>query len=188
MTNRDHRTTPQKALQDVIASPVQALGEVLLPCPFCGGEPYEHAIEPHTHSPFLKNLGIPDHGGSNVIECGCGAGLIDDTREAVVIRWNQRQHGQHFAGLELDNAHLKLAVREQQTRAETAESELARCRADAERYRWLRDKHNDRESDICVMYEHGLIEDITLMDPECLDLDAAIDAAMRQDQGAQEDK
>lgn len=85
---------------DNTPTPAQALGEVLLPCPFCGGEPHENAIEPHTHSPFLKNMGIPDHGGSHVIECGCGAGLIDDTREAVVIRWNQRQHGQHFAGLE----------------------------------------------------------------------------------------
>lgn len=59
-------------------------------CPFCGAEPMDHAIEPHTHSPFLKQLGIPDHGGSHVVECGCGAGLIDDTKEAVFTRWNRR--------------------------------------------------------------------------------------------------
>lgn len=72
-------------------------------CPFCGSEPYENAIEPHSHSPFLKSLGIPDHGGSHVIECGCGAGLIDESREAVVARWNRRatsgecrEHGSRY--------------------------------------------------------------------------------------------
>lgn len=58
----------------------------LLPCPFCGAEPLEQAIEPHKH----KFSGMPDHPGSHVIECGCGAGLIDQTRDAVVARWNRR--------------------------------------------------------------------------------------------------
>jgi hypothetical protein len=72
-------------------------------CPFCGAEPFDHAIGPHTHSPFLKSLGIPDHGGSHVVECGCGAGFVDDTREAVVARWNRRaaegecrEHGSRY--------------------------------------------------------------------------------------------
>jgi hypothetical protein len=62
----------------------------LLPCPFCGGEPYDYAIEPHSHSPALRGLGIPDHAGSHVIECGCGAGLIADTHAEVATVWNRR--------------------------------------------------------------------------------------------------
>jgi hypothetical protein len=62
----------------------------LLPCPFCGGEPYDYAIEPHSHSPALRGLGIPDHAGSHVIECGCGAGLIADTHAEVATMWNRR--------------------------------------------------------------------------------------------------
>lgn len=59
----------------------------LLPCPFCGGMASEQEIEPHSHHPML---GMPDHPGSYVIECGCGCGLIDDTRELVVARWQAR--------------------------------------------------------------------------------------------------
>lgn len=59
-------------------------------CPFCGGEPTEHAIEPHSHAMTFGDFKMPDHEGSHVIECVCGAGLIDDTREAVVARWNTR--------------------------------------------------------------------------------------------------
>lgn len=33
---------------------------------------------------------MPDHPGSCVIECGCGAGLLDDTEELVTNRWNTR--------------------------------------------------------------------------------------------------
>ena len=62
----------------------------LKPCPFCGGAPVDRAIEAHTHSAPIKALGIPDHPGSHVVECSCGAGLIDDTREEVVTRWNRR--------------------------------------------------------------------------------------------------
>ena len=62
----------------------------LLPCPFCGNEPAEYAIEAHSHSEPLKSLGFPDHKGSHCIECGCGAGLIDDTSEKVFARWNTR--------------------------------------------------------------------------------------------------
>lgn len=65
-------------------------GQVLLPCPFCGQEPMRNFIEPHTHHLSLGGLRMPDYPGSVVIECGCGAGLIDDTDEAVTSRWNSR--------------------------------------------------------------------------------------------------
>lgn len=64
--------------------------ETLLPCPFCGNAPIINRIEQHTHSGLLKELGIPDHPGSVVIECMCGCGLLDATQEAVTARWNQR--------------------------------------------------------------------------------------------------
>jgi hypothetical protein len=54
-------------------------------------------------------------------------------------------------------------------------AELAR---DAARYRWLRDKHNDRACDLAVMYDDGMIEDRHLSENERIDLDAAIDVAM----------
>lgn len=47
-------------------------------------------IEPHTHSPMLKAMGVPDHNGSHVIECGCGAGMIADTFAEVLAMWNRR--------------------------------------------------------------------------------------------------
>tara|TARA_Y100000782_G_scaffold8531_1_gene9947 strand:+ start:8675 stop:9460 length:786 start_codon:yes stop_codon:yes gene_type:complete len=63
----------------------------VLPCPFCGADPLERAIEPHTHSGPLKALGVPDHPGSHVIECGCGAGMIAEAKEAVRAMWNRRE-------------------------------------------------------------------------------------------------
>lgn len=62
----------------------------LEPCPFCGQEPIERAIEAHSHSPAVQALGIPDHEGSHVVECGCGAGLIASTRPEVLAMWNRR--------------------------------------------------------------------------------------------------
>lgn len=70
----------------------------LKPCPFCGGEPTEHAIEPHTHAMQFNDFKMPDHEGSHVIECACGAGFIDDTRDAVVARWNTRALAQPAQG------------------------------------------------------------------------------------------
>ena len=64
----------------------QTSPQELKPCPFCGGAPMISEIEPHKH--FIVDL--PDHTGSWVIECGCGCGLIDDTRDAVTVRWNRR--------------------------------------------------------------------------------------------------
>lgn len=62
----------------------------LLPCPHCGKKPMDHAIEAHTHALTFAGAKMPDHGGSHVIECVCGAGMIDETREAVLSRWNRR--------------------------------------------------------------------------------------------------
>lgn len=62
------------------------MNKELMPCPFCGSAPLVNIIEPHKHS-WAE---MPDHLGSCVIECGCGAGLIDDTQELVSNRWNTR--------------------------------------------------------------------------------------------------
>jgi hypothetical protein len=62
----------------------------LLPCPHCGAEAGEYAIERHAHAIAIGDWKMPDHPGSHVIECGCGAGMIDNTRAAVVARWNRR--------------------------------------------------------------------------------------------------
>lgn len=59
-------------------------------CPFCGKAPTEKAIAPHSHYLRIGDFRMPDYPGSHVIECACGAGLIDDTRDAVVERWNTR--------------------------------------------------------------------------------------------------
>lgn len=61
-----------------------------LRCPHCGEQPIDHAIESHIHALSLDGVKMPDHPGSHVIECVCGAGMIDDTREAVLARWNRR--------------------------------------------------------------------------------------------------
>ncbi len=62
----------------------------LSPCPFCGQQPTEYAIEPHTHVLQFAGGKMPDHQGSHVIECACGCGMIEATREAVVAVWNRR--------------------------------------------------------------------------------------------------
>lgn len=66
--------------------------DALLPCPFCGANASGYEIAPHSHSGPLKALGIPDHGGSYVIEgdCKCGSGLIGATQAEVTARWNRR--------------------------------------------------------------------------------------------------
>lgn len=70
--------------------------DTLKPCPFCGKDPLSYAIEPHEHSPALKQLisDLPDHPGSHVIECVCGAGFIDETLELCAAKWNRRAHQQ----------------------------------------------------------------------------------------------
>jgi len=57
------------------------------PCPFCGGEPMDYNIEPHTH--VIATL-MPDHPGSWWIECPkCDIHMGGDTREEVVAAWNK---------------------------------------------------------------------------------------------------
>ena len=59
----------------------------LKPCPFCDGEAFSYAIEPHKHS--LWN--IPDHNGSGYVECsGCSASVAEDTEEKAKELWNRR--------------------------------------------------------------------------------------------------
>lgn len=58
----------------------------LLPCPFCGAAPYENHIEAHVH----VLVPMPPSNGEYVIECACGAGLIDPNRDRVIERWNTR--------------------------------------------------------------------------------------------------
>jgi hypothetical protein len=61
--------------------------QTLKPCPFCGAEPMEHAIEPHKH----EFCGMPDHPGSHVIECPrCECGMIAATKDVVFAAWNRR--------------------------------------------------------------------------------------------------
>jgi hypothetical protein len=62
----------------------------LLPCPFCGAQPTDYAIEPHTHNFTIGDFKMPDHEGSHIIECQCGAGFVSDTREAAASLWNAR--------------------------------------------------------------------------------------------------
>lgn len=73
----------------------QALGDVL-PCPFCGSSGFRSEYD--------------DHGGRDVYTVTCSNDdcpvselvAFGDTREDADSRWNQRQHGQHFAGLEAE--------------------------------------------------------------------------------------
>lgn len=62
----------------------------LKPCPFCGEQPTINHIEAHSHSFQINGFKMPDHPGSCVIECTCGAGLIDSDFESVSKRWNTR--------------------------------------------------------------------------------------------------
>lgn len=62
----------------------------LKPCPFCGEQPAINHIEAHSHSFQINGFKMPDHPGSCVIECTCGAGLIDSDFDAVAARWNAR--------------------------------------------------------------------------------------------------
>lgn len=60
----------------------------LKPCPFCAGEAFLHEIPPHKH---LLATFMPDHKGSWVIECaGCGIGIINEGKDAVIEAWNRR--------------------------------------------------------------------------------------------------
>lgn len=60
----------------------------------------------------------------------------------------------------------------------TLTAKLAAAQKNEARYLWLRDQHNDRNCELAVMYDDGMIEDRHLYDAECVDLGAAVDAAM----------
>lgn len=62
----------------------------LKPCPFCGKDPEHQTLEPHSHALTFGGFKMPDYPGGATVECTCGAGLIDDSLEAVVARWNTR--------------------------------------------------------------------------------------------------
>lgn len=68
---------------------MEKLAGELLPCPFCGGAPVVVKIEPHSHAGGIADF-MPDHPGSAYIDCTCGVGLIDASKEDVVKRWNAR--------------------------------------------------------------------------------------------------
>ncbi|WP_424140903.1 Lar family restriction alleviation protein, partial [Roseomonas chloroacetimidivorans] len=62
---------------------------VLASCPFCGGEAFSHAIEPHSHGPVASFM--PDHPGSGYVECmGCSAGIAEATEAEAIAAWNRR--------------------------------------------------------------------------------------------------
>lgn len=109
---------------------------VLKPCPFCGRQPSDYAIEPHKHNLSFGGFTMPDHEGSHVIECVCGCGLIDDTRERVVKKWNNRISS---SGMELKlNRSLDKAEDELRLYKEKTE-ELERELSEAERKNNLED-------------------------------------------------
>ena len=61
----------------------------LAPCPFCGGEATVVEIEPHSHSGGIAEF-MPDHPGSAYIDCVCGVGIIDASKDDAIKRWNTR--------------------------------------------------------------------------------------------------
>ncbi|KRB73480.1 Lar family restriction alleviation protein [Noviherbaspirillum sp. Root189] len=80
--------------------------DTLLNCPFCGATPLMQEHEPHTHSGFLKEAGIPDHPGSWTIECptdGC-CGMITSTKAEAIAAWNRRTNTEQTTGEPCGNA------------------------------------------------------------------------------------
>ena len=74
-------------MQDILELLEEFRMSELKECPFCGSqEPMLTEHPPHKHV-FIN---FPDHPGSWTIECSCGVGVIDSTRESVISRWNQR--------------------------------------------------------------------------------------------------
>jgi hypothetical protein len=63
----------------------------------------------------------------------------------------------------------------------THEALTGASEADAERYRWLRDRHSDRSNTIVVMDDEQTIEDLAGIPTPTVDLDAAIDAIKARD-------
>jgi hypothetical protein len=84
----------------------------LLPCPFCGGTPFTQEHPPHKHFLVINGEPFPDHPGSFTIECNCGCGLIDDTLEEVVTRWNTRALPPASESLQEENEQLRQRIAE----------------------------------------------------------------------------
>lgn len=69
------------------------MSDELKPCPFCGNSPVQYEIEPHEHGLVLDGKKFPASLGHHIIECGCGVAVaIDESKDAVVARWNKRPH------------------------------------------------------------------------------------------------
>ena len=80
----------------------------LKPCPFCGKEPTYEFIPEH-ESCFEVNGKplMPPVSDTHILECGCGNGLISDTKEKLFEHWNTRPIE---ANLEQENRELKKAL------------------------------------------------------------------------------
>lgn len=75
--------------------------EKLLPCPLCGGEAVLQTVESHTH--ILKHA-VPDCTGEAYIECSyCGCGIIRDTEQEAIKRWNNRKGQQSNSWISCDD-------------------------------------------------------------------------------------
>lgn len=65
--------------------------EILLPCPFCGGEAYTEVVAPHVHT--IATF-MPDYKGGAMAACGsCHAAQWRDGPDAeaeVIALWNRR--------------------------------------------------------------------------------------------------
>ena len=63
------------------------LGEVLKPCPFCGGDPVINEIPPHTH---VIATFMPDCKGECFIECKCSCAITAENKKKAIEKWNRR--------------------------------------------------------------------------------------------------
>lgn len=64
-------------------------------CPFCGGTRIAvETVQRHSHSSFLRSLGVPDCGGEMFVSCDdCGCALVVDNSTDIkdaIKKWNTR--------------------------------------------------------------------------------------------------
>ena len=72
--------------------------EGMKPCPFCGGTDISvETVERHSHSSFLKDMGLPDCLGEMFISCDdCSCAIVVDGSTDIndaVKKWNTREGG-----------------------------------------------------------------------------------------------